>query len=83
MASLGSIPFPLALISAGIVPRSSGTLGRSDDSLPDVPLIALVAVFLALPIAGVLEPEWPPRRVQRAASDSGSGAVGTAAVDKP
>jgi membrane protein DedA with SNARE-associated domain len=62
---LGSIPFALALIYAGIVLRSDWTVVSSYFSVLDYGVIALVAVvvlYIALQIAGVLAPGWPPRR---------------------
>jgi membrane protein DedA with SNARE-associated domain len=64
---LGSVPFALALIYAGMVLRSDWTVVSSYFSILDYPLIALVVivvVFIALQIAGVLAPGWPPRRAE-------------------
>jgi membrane protein DedA with SNARE-associated domain len=66
---LGSIPFAVALIYAGTVLRSNWTLVSTDLVYLNYPLIALVVfgvVFLALQVAGVLAPGWPPRRAHRA-----------------
>lgn len=63
---LGSVPFALALIYAGMVLGHNWTLVSSYFSVLDYVLIALVAVvvvYIALQIAGVLAPGWPPRRV--------------------
>jgi membrane protein DedA with SNARE-associated domain len=73
---LGSIPFAAVLIYAGMVLRSDWTLVSSYFSYLDYPLIALVVVvvvYIALQIAGVLAPGWPPRRVQ---ADSPAAATG-------
>jgi membrane protein DedA with SNARE-associated domain len=62
---IGATPFTLALIYAGIVLRSNWDLVRSYFAYLDIPLIALVVVvviFIALQIAGILAPGWPPRR---------------------
>ena len=65
---IGSIPFTLALVYAGMVLRSNWTVVSSYFSYLDYPLIAclvLVVVFLGLEVAGVLAPGWPPRRAVR------------------
>ncbi len=65
---LGSVPFTVGLIYAGMVLRSDWTVVSSYFSLLDYPLIAIVAVvvlFLALQVVGVLAPGWPPRRAVR------------------
>ena len=70
---LGSIPYTLALIYAGIVLRSDWNVVSSYFSYLDVPLlaiIALVVLYIILQIAGVLEPGWPPRRVRAKAAES-------------
>ena len=62
---LGSIPFTLALIYAGMVLRSNWNVISSYFTILDIPLIALVVIvvlFLLLQIVGVLAPGWPPRR---------------------
>ncbi|MGD0588168.1 MAG: DedA family protein [Thermoplasmata archaeon] len=67
---LGSIPFTLALIYAGMLLRSNWDVVRSYFTYLDLPLIALVVFvvgFLLLQIVGVLEPGWPPRRTRRGA----------------
>ena len=67
---LGSVPFTLALIYAGIVLRSNWTVVSSYFSLLDYPLIALVVIvvaYIGLQIAGVFAPGWPPRRARRPA----------------
>ncbi len=70
---LGSIPFTLGLIYAGMVLRSDWTLVSSYFSVLDYPLIAIVAivvVFIILQVAGVLAPGWPPRRASKAPTAS-------------
>jgi membrane protein DedA with SNARE-associated domain len=65
---LGSIPFTLALIYAGTVLRSNWTVVSSTLAYLNYPLIALVllgVVFVALQMAGILAPGWPPRRVRK------------------
>jgi membrane protein DedA with SNARE-associated domain len=64
---IGSLPYTLALIYAGIVLRSNWNVVSSYFSYLDVPLlavIALVVVYIVLQIVGVLEPGWPPRRAR-------------------
>jgi membrane protein DedA with SNARE-associated domain len=68
---LGSVPFTLALIYAGIVLRSNWTVVSSYFSLLDYPLIALVVIvvaYIGLQIAGVFAPGWPPRRARHPAA---------------
>jgi len=75
---LGSIPFTVAFIYAGMVLRSNWDLVRSYFTILDIPLIALVAivvVFLLLQIVGVLEPGWPPRRAHPQVSAPSSEAT--------
>lgn len=65
---IGSVPFTVALIYAGMVLRSDWDVVSSYLSYLDYPLIAcvvLVVLLLALEVAGVLEPGWPPRRAVR------------------
>ena len=65
---IGSIPFTLALIYAGMVLRSDWTVVSSYFSYLDYPLIAcmvLIVLFLGLEVLGVLAPGWPPRRAVR------------------
>jgi len=74
---IGSIPYTLALIYAGIVLRSDWNVVSSYFSYLDVPLlavIALVVLYIILQIAGVLEPGWPPRRVRANAAESATTA---------
>lgn len=68
---LGSIPYTVALIWAGMVLRSNWRELSSYFTYLDYPLIALivaVVVYIALQIAGLVPPGWPPRRVPRDAS---------------
>jgi membrane protein DedA with SNARE-associated domain len=63
---LGSTPFAVALIYAGVVLGNNWTLVSSYFSVLDYVVIALVVVvvvYVGLQIAGVLAPGWPPRRV--------------------
>lgn len=72
---LGSIPFTLALIYAGIVLRSDWNTVSSYFSVLDyflVAVVALVVLYLILQVAGVLAPGWPPRRASKAPDRSGS-----------
>ncbi len=65
---LGSIPFTLGLIYAGMVLRSDWTVVSNYLNYLNYPLLALVALvvlLLLLQVAGVLAPGWPPRRAER------------------
>ena len=65
---IGSVPFTVALIYAGMVLRSDWDVVSSYLSYLDYPLIAgvvLIVLLLALEVAGVLAPGWPPRRAVR------------------
>ena len=72
---IGSIPFTLALVYAGMLLGKNWTVVSSYFSYLDYPLIAclvLIVVFLGLEVAGVLAPGWPPKRaVRRTAVDAG------------
>jgi membrane protein DedA with SNARE-associated domain len=62
---VGSVPYTLILIYAGMVLRSDWTLVSQYLALLNYPLLAvivLVVVYVLLQIAGVLAPGWPPRR---------------------
>ena len=66
---VGSIPFTLALVYAGMVLRSNWTVVSSSFRYLDYPLIAIVVIvvaYLLLQIVGILAPGWPPRRASRA-----------------
>jgi membrane protein DedA with SNARE-associated domain len=80
---LGSIPFAVALIYAGVVLQSDWTVVSSYFSVLDYALIALVVVvvvYIAFQVAGVLAPGWPPRR---ATVPPGSPAVDAEPVPPP
>ena len=65
---LGSVPFTLALVYAGIALGSRWQVLSSYFRYFDLPLVALVGVavvYLILQIAGVFQPGWPPRRTRR------------------
>jgi membrane protein DedA with SNARE-associated domain len=65
---LGSIPFTLALVYAGMVLRSNWTAVSSSFRYFDILLVAIVlfvVAYLLLQIAGVFGPGWPPRRARR------------------
>ena len=65
--TLGSVPFTVAFLYAGMVLRSNWSEVSSYLRYLDYPLIALVvfgAGFLVLQIVGVLAPGWPPRRAK-------------------
>jgi membrane protein DedA with SNARE-associated domain len=76
---IGTIPFTLALVYAGIVLRSQWTVVTSYFHVFDLALIAVVvvvAVYIVLQIVGLLAPGWPPRRTSRVPvpdTDVGSG----------
>ena len=62
---LGSIPYTVVLIWAGMMLGSNWVVLASYLQLLDLPLIALVValvVYLVLQVVGVLAPGWPPRR---------------------
>ncbi len=83
---LGSIPFTVALIYAGMVLRSNWDVVRSYFTYLDVPLFAIVGVvvvYLVLQIAGFLEPGWPPRRSPRDAPTSVPVPEDPGSPDKP
>lgn len=72
---LGALPYSVALMYAGTVLKSKWTEITGYFSLLNLPLIAVVVgivVYLALQIAGVLAPGWPPRRA-RPATVNGPG----------
>ena len=74
---LGSIPFTVALIYAGMLLQHNWTVVSTDLAYLNYPLIALVIVvviFLALQVAGLLAPGWPPRRVEKPAPAQGTDA---------
>jgi membrane protein DedA with SNARE-associated domain len=80
---LGSIPFTLALMYAGMVLQSHWDALTGYFTYLDAPFIALVVVvlvFLILQIVGVLEPGWPPRRARAKPS---STPVGPASAGPP
>lgn len=66
---LGSTPFTVALVYAGMVLRSNWTLVSSYFRYFDYLLVAttlFVVAYLLLQIAGIFAPGWPPRRASRA-----------------
>ena len=65
---LGSTPFAVALIYAGMALGPSWPRVSSDLAVLNLPLVALllfVVAFFVLQIVGVLAPGWPPRRMKR------------------
>ncbi len=65
---LGSTPFVLALVYAGMLLRADWTAVTSDFQYLDYAvfaLLAIVVVYVILQVAGVLAPGWPPRRLRR------------------
>ena len=66
---LGSIPFTLALVYAGMTLRSNWTAVfpyfRDTDYLLVATMLFVVA-YIFLQVAGVFAPGWPPRRATRA-----------------
>ncbi len=66
---LGSVPFTVGLIWAGMVLRSDWRVVSSYFNVLDYALIALVVLvvlYLGLQVVGLLAPGWPPRRPTRA-----------------
>ena len=68
---LGSIPYTVALVWAGLILGSNWVVLASYLQLLDLPLIALivaVVIYLLLQVFGILAPGWPPRRVRPSAT---------------
>lgn len=66
---VGSIPYTVVLIWAGMVLRSNWVVLASYLQWLDLPLILaiiVVVVYLVLQMVGVLAPGWPPRRARAA-----------------
>jgi membrane protein DedA with SNARE-associated domain len=64
---VGSVPYTLLLIYAGMVLGSDWTLVSQYLALLNYPLLAAIVIFVIyvlLQIAGVLAPGWPPRRAR-------------------
>jgi len=64
---LGSTPYTVGLIWAGMLLRSDWVVLASYFQLLDLPLLAVivaVVVYLGLQVVGVLAPGWPPRRAR-------------------
>jgi len=77
---LGSVPFTVALVYAGMVLRSNWTVVSSYFRYLDFVVIALVVIvvgYLLLQIGGVFAPGWPPRRA------SGSSKVSPSTIPEP
>jgi len=74
---LGSTPYTVALIWAGMVLRSDWVVLASYFQLFDLPIllaILAVVVYLGLQVVGVLAPGWPPRRARpQAPTDQAGG----------
>jgi len=67
---LGSIPYTVVLIWAGMLLGSNWVVLASYLQLLDLPLIALMVLlvlYLLLQVFGVLAPGWPPRRARPSA----------------
>lgn len=67
---VGSVPYTVGLIWAGMVLRSNWVVLAGYLQLLDLPflgLIVAVVVYLGLQVAGVLAPGWPPRRARASA----------------
>jgi len=65
---VGSIPFTLALVYAGMVLRSNWTAVASYFRYVDYLLVGtvlFVVAYILLQVAGVFAPGWPPRRAAR------------------
>jgi len=73
---LGSTPFAVALIYAGMALGPSWPRVSSDLAVLNLPLVALllfVVAFFVLQIVGVLAPGWPPRRAKQPRSAAAPG----------
>ena len=71
---VGSVPYTLALLYAGILLKSNWSAVSSYFTLLNLPLLAVIGaavVYLILLVAGVIAPGWPPRRASRAGTASG------------
>jgi membrane protein DedA with SNARE-associated domain len=71
---LGSIPFTLALVYAGMMLRSNWSAVSSYFRYIDILLVAtvlFVVAYLLLQIVGVFGPGWPPRRAKRDSTELG------------
>jgi len=80
---IGSLPYTLAFVYAGFLLRSNWVTISSYFSYLDIPLFAVIAfavVYIALQVAGVLAPGWPPRR---AAPKSSSAAAPSSPPPSP
>ncbi len=67
---IGSIPFTVAFLYAGVLLRAQWGVVSADFRYLDYVLIAVVAfivVYVLLQVAGVLAPGWPPRRAAKPA----------------
>ena len=70
---LGSIPYTVVLLWAGMILRSNWVVLASYLQLLDIPFLALVVavvVYLLLQVFGILAPGWPPRRARPTTADS-------------
>ncbi len=79
---IGSIPYTLAFVYAGILLRSDWRAISSYFAVLNLPLLVLIAagvVYLGLLVAGVLAWGWPPRRAPRADLPAARPAGDTAA----
>jgi membrane protein DedA with SNARE-associated domain len=85
---LGSIPWTLALLYAGIVLRSNWTVVEQYFRPIDIALLVAVVglvVYLGLVAAGVVSSGWPPRRGPRYArvEETASGVTPTPSDPPP
>lgn len=84
---LGSTPYTAAFVLAGMALRSNWVLISSYFQYLDIPFLAIVGavvVLLALQVAGVLAPGWPPRRARpKEAPQSPNGSASEAVPPKP
>lgn len=70
---LGSVPYTLALIYAGIVLKSDWPVVSKYFAILNIPaliLIALALAYLVLLVLGVVSPGWPPHRARPPPSGS-------------
>jgi len=78
---LGSIPYTVVLLWAGMVLRSNWVVLASYLQLLDLPFLVVVVavvVYLLLQVFGILAPGWPPRRARPAAPVAGARTDGAA-----
>ena len=76
---LGSVPYTLALIYAGIVLQSDWPRVSSYFAILNIPVLVLIvaaAVYLGLLVAGTITPGWPPHRSHRTSGPASGPTAG-------